>query len=82
MSMQRHQIAAVNMMIRRMLILTQYSHPEPGAPQVRLRAMAKELRARGVEVTVLTGMPNYPLGRILSPGGRWSATGSARLKES
>ena len=26
--------------------------------------MAKELRALGVEVRVLTGMPNYPLGRI------------------
>src|SRR6266487_2153645 len=49
---------------RRVLILTQYYHPEPGAPQIRLRAMARELRAAGVDVQVLTGMPNYPVGRI------------------
>ena len=35
--------------------------------------MAKELRARGVEVTVLTGMPNYPIGRIF-PGYRGKVT--------
>ncbi len=60
-------------MIRRVLIVTQYYHPEPGAPQVRLRAMAKELRARGIDVSVLTGMPNYPTGRIL-PGYRGKLT--------
>jgi colanic acid biosynthesis glycosyl transferase WcaI len=60
--------------VRRILILTQYYYPEPGAPQVRLRAMAKELRARGIEVTVLTGMPNYPLGRTFQDyrGKLWS----------
>jgi colanic acid biosynthesis glycosyl transferase WcaI len=51
---------------RKVLILTQYYHPEPGAPQIRLRALAKELRAAGVDVQVLTGMPNYPVGRIFS----------------
>ena len=55
------------------MILTQYYHPEPGAAQIRLGAMAKELRAMGVEVRVLTGMPNYPLGRIF-PGYRGKLT--------
>jgi colanic acid biosynthesis glycosyl transferase WcaI len=49
---------------RRWLILTQYYHPEPGAPQVRLRALSRELVRHGCEVEVLTAMPNYPQGRI------------------
>jgi len=49
---------------RRILILTQYYAPEPGAPSIRLRAMARELSRLGCEVRVLTGMPNYPTGRI------------------
>ncbi len=47
-----------------MLILTQYYAPEPGAPQIRLRAMVKELRRREIDVRVITGMPNYPQGKI------------------
>jgi colanic acid biosynthesis glycosyl transferase WcaI len=46
----------------RWLILTQYYAPELGAPQLRLRALARELRRHGIEVEVLTGMPNYPKG--------------------
>ncbi len=49
---------------RSVLLLTQYYWPEPGAPQIRLRNVARELNRLGVEVRVLTGMPNYPLGRI------------------
>jgi glycosyltransferase involved in cell wall biosynthesis len=49
---------------RRIVILTQYYAPEPGAPPIRLRAMAAELRRTGCEVRVLTGMPNYPTGKI------------------
>jgi glycosyltransferase involved in cell wall biosynthesis len=49
---------------RDILILTQYYAPEPGAPQIRLRSMARELVRLGVSVRVLTGMPNYPVGRI------------------
>ncbi|MFO0680466.1 MAG: glycosyltransferase family 4 protein [Sandaracinus sp.] len=52
---------------RRILVLTQYYAPETGAPPIRLRAMVKELRRQGCEVRVLTGMPNYPTGR-LKPG--------------
>jgi colanic acid biosynthesis glycosyl transferase WcaI len=46
------------------LLVTQYYYPEPGAPQIRLRALAKELTRLGRHVTVLTGMPNYPDGVI------------------
>jgi colanic acid biosynthesis glycosyl transferase WcaI len=46
------------------LLVTQYFHPEPGAPQIRLRALVKELTRVGRRVTVLTGMPNYPDGSI------------------
>jgi colanic acid biosynthesis glycosyl transferase WcaI len=46
----------------RWLILTQYYAPEIGAPQLRLRALAGELRRHGIEIEVLTGMPNYPAG--------------------
>jgi glycosyltransferase involved in cell wall biosynthesis len=49
---------------RNWLIVTQYYHPEPGAPQIRLRALVKELTRLGRQVTVLTGMPNYPEGSI------------------
>jgi glycosyltransferase involved in cell wall biosynthesis len=44
----------------RLLILTQYFPPEVGAPQNRLFELATRLQKKGVEVTVLTAMPNYP----------------------
>src|ERR1051326_7477915 len=49
---------------RKWLIVSQYYHPEPGAPQIRLGALTKELRRRGCEVEVLTALPNYPVGKI------------------
>jgi glycosyltransferase involved in cell wall biosynthesis len=48
----------------RIILLTQYFPPEVGAPQNRLFAMAKGLRSKGAELTVLTAMPNYPDMRI------------------
>lgn len=56
----------------RWLILTQYYPPEIGAPQIRLRSVARILRKHGIEVEVLTALPNYPAGRVF-PGysGRW-----------
>lgn len=48
----------------RILIHTPYYPPEIGAPQARLSALAEALTEKGHEVTVLTAVANYPLGRI------------------
>lgn len=48
----------------RFLILTQYFAPEVGAPQVRLAAFVRQLKAQGHEVEVVTALPNHPVGRI------------------
>jgi colanic acid biosynthesis glycosyl transferase WcaI len=45
----------------RILIVSQYFWPE----NFRINDLAEELAGRGHEVTVLTGEPNYPEGRIL-----------------
>jgi colanic acid biosynthesis glycosyl transferase WcaI len=53
-------------------ILTQYYPPEIGAPQRRLSDLARRISERGHDVTILTAMPNYPLGRIYPGyGGLW-----------
>jgi len=44
-------------------ILTQWFDPEPGGGALP-GALARELAARGHEVTVITGFPNYPTGRL------------------
>ncbi len=49
--------------IMRILIVTQYFWPE----SFRINDLAIGLRDRGHEVTVLTGLPNYPTGRLF-PG--------------
>lgn len=49
------------------LILTQYYPPEVGSPQIRLPCLARELRRYGIDVEVLTAMPNYPTGKVF-PG--------------
>lgn len=46
------------------LILTQYYPPETGAPQNRLSSLAKYLQLLGMDVSVLTAMPNYPAMQI------------------
>jgi len=48
----------------RFLILTQYFPPEVGAPQVRLAAVAKELKRIGHDVEIVTALPNHPTGII------------------
>ena len=48
----------------RFTILTQYYPPEIGAPQNRLRSLARNILAAGHEVEVITAMPNYPGMRI------------------
>jgi len=44
----------------RLLILTQYYPPEIGAPQNRLHELAIRLKRNGINVAVLSAMPNYP----------------------
>ncbi len=48
----------------KLLILTQYFPPEVGAPQNRLFEIAVRLKNIGVDVSVLTAMPNYPQMKI------------------
>ena len=48
----------------RVTLLTHYYAPEIGAPQTRLRATAALLRAMGHHVSVVTGPPHYPTGRV------------------
>lgn len=48
----------------KLLILTQYFPPEIGAPQNRLFELAVRLKKLGVDVSVLTAMPNYPQMKI------------------
>lgn len=58
----------------RWVIVTQYYPPEPGAPQIRLQTLARHLLRRGIDVRVLTGMPNYPTG-VVHDGyrGKWTS---------
>jgi glycosyltransferase involved in cell wall biosynthesis len=44
----------------KLIILTQYFPPEVGAPQNRLFELAVRLLKSGVEIEVMTAMPNYP----------------------
>ncbi|MEO7990183.1 MAG: glycosyltransferase family 4 protein [Chryseolinea sp.] len=46
------------------IILTQYYPPETGAPQNRLHSLSKFLVAKGIDVTIVTAMPNYPKNEI------------------
>ncbi len=53
-------------MKRRILLVTQWFDPEPAFKGL---LFAKELVARGFDVEVLTGFPNYPGGKLY-PGYR------------
>ena len=46
----------------KLTILTQYYKPEMGAPQNRLFEMCLGLKNCGADVSVITGIPNYPTG--------------------
>ncbi len=46
------------------IIHTQYYPPETGAPQGRLSELAERLVLNGHEVTVITALPNYPIGKF------------------
>ena len=45
---------------KHILVVTQYFHPEP----FRINDMCQDWVRRGYKVTVLTGLPNYPEGKI------------------
>lgn len=47
----------------RIRFITLYYPPEVGAAQRRISELARRLAARGHEVTILTGFPNYPSGK-------------------
>jgi colanic acid biosynthesis glycosyl transferase WcaI len=48
----------------RILYLSQYFPPEPGAPAARVSELSKAWVEAGHEVTVLTAMPNHPTGIV------------------
>jgi len=52
----------------KILIVTQYFWPE----NFRINDMAAQLQERGHEVTVLTGLPNYPSGKLFPGYGYFS----------
>ncbi|HEX9564299.1 MAG TPA: glycosyltransferase, partial [Gemmatimonadaceae bacterium] len=53
----------------RILLLTQFYWPEERSAPMNLAALAEFLQANGHEVTVVTGFPNHPFGRLY-PGYR------------
>lgn len=56
----------------RILLLSQYFHPEVGATQTRIWEFARHLAARGHDVTVVSEFPNHPHGKIPeSYRGKW-----------
>jgi glycosyltransferase involved in cell wall biosynthesis len=48
----------------KILMLTQYFYPEVGATQTRIYEFARNLVNHGHEVTVITEVPNHPIGII------------------
>lgn len=58
---QKAQAGPVNI-----LLLTQYYPPEPGSTSNRLESFVQGCQRRGAKVTVLTALPNYPMGRVSS----------------
>lgn len=54
----------------KILVISQYYPPEPGATSNRLEAFVQAMVSRGHEVTVICEFPNHPTGRLL-PGDRW-----------
>ena len=58
----------------RLLLLTQYYHPEVGAAQTRLRETVVGLQRRGFRVTVVAPVPSYPLGLVPDGYAWWRPT--------
>jgi glycosyltransferase involved in cell wall biosynthesis len=51
----------------RILIVTQYFWPE----NFKINSLANELKIRGHKIVVLTGLPNYPSGKIMEGYSLW-----------
>jgi glycosyltransferase involved in cell wall biosynthesis len=62
----------------RVLLISQYFHPEVGATQTRMREFARALAAAGHDVDVLTEFPNHPTG-VIPPEYRWRMIEQAPL---
>jgi glycosyltransferase involved in cell wall biosynthesis len=62
----------------RVLLISQYFHPEVGATQTRMREFARALVAAGHDVDVLTEFPNHPTG-VFPDGYRWRMIEKAAL---
>ena len=58
----------------RLLLLTQYYHPEVGAAQTRLRETVVGLQRRGFRATVVAPVPSYPLGLVPDGYAWWRPT--------
>jgi len=54
----------------RILVISQYYTPEPGATSNRLKSFVDAMIKRGHEVTVICEFPNHPTG-VLAPEDRW-----------
>ncbi|MDD5217870.1 MAG: glycosyltransferase WbuB, partial [Candidatus Omnitrophica bacterium] len=48
----------------KILIISQYYPPETGACANRISGFARHLVRMGHEVTVITGLPNYPVRKL------------------
>ena len=49
---------------QRILVVSQFFAPESAAPAARFHDLGKRWVAQGRQVTVLTGLPNFPSGRV------------------
>ena len=50
----------------RILYVSQYFPPEPGAPAARVSELSHHWAEAGHDVTVLTGFPNHPTGKLFT----------------
>ncbi len=60
------------------LYVSQYFPPEMGAPAARLHELSRDWVRAGHQVTVLTGFPNHPAGRVPEPYRRHLRRGTFR----
>jgi colanic acid biosynthesis glycosyl transferase WcaI len=60
----------------RILFITQYFAPETEIGGIRILEIASRLQAMGHEIAILTGLPNYPSGRLFASyrGKAWRGT--------